>query len=148
MIIRLAIYLVALLFMLCVAALIADFVKGWARRRAGAPRRPASPTRPARLPRRSAPALERGEDRDRIVHFVESRSGVEAYVEPRTMMHPLSVVLVATDGEWIRVALNDERFLHELAQSRGVPIYDAMATGYPERMRTYRRPGSGDGENG
>ena len=139
MVIRLAIYVVIAIFVLSVAALIADFVKGWAARRRSD--RPSAPrrARPQMRSRRPAPA-EGSEDRDRIVHFVESRSGVEAFVEPRTMMHPLSVVLVADDGEWIRVALHDERFLKELAGIRGVPVHDAMVTGYPERMRMYRRP--------
>ena len=30
---------------------------------------------------------------------MRTRVGVEAYVEPRTLQQPLSVVLVATDGE-------------------------------------------------
>jgi hypothetical protein len=39
------------------------------------------------------------EHRDEMTEYIESRSGVEAYVEPKTVMHPLSVVLVAGDGE-------------------------------------------------
>ncbi|MDP9296336.1 MAG: hypothetical protein M3O88_06555 [Actinomycetota bacterium] len=39
------------------------------------------------------------EERDAILQFVESQAGVEAYVEPKTVMHPLSVVLVVGDGE-------------------------------------------------
>ena len=35
------------------------------------------------------------EDRAGILGFIESHTGVEAYVEPKTVMHPLSVVLVA-----------------------------------------------------
>lgn len=140
MIIRLAIYLVALMLVLSVAALIVDLAKGWAGSRRSVPQR--APRRSRRPPR----AIGAGEDRDRIVSFVESRSGVEAFIEPRTMMHPLSVVLVADDGEWIRVALSDERFLRELARMRRLPIHDAMVTGYPERMRTYRRPKPPDGE--
>jgi hypothetical protein len=89
------------------------------------------------------------EDRARIVAFLDSREGVEAYVEPRTVMHPLSVVLVAADGEWTRVALADDRFLRELARMRGLKINDASRVGYPERMRRYKRPGGeleeGDG---
>jgi hypothetical protein len=85
------------------------------------------------------------EDRQRIVAFLDSRTGVEAFVEPRTVVHPLSVVLVAVDGEWVRIALTDDRFLRELARTRGLKIQDASRVGYPERMRRYRRPG---GETG
>jgi hypothetical protein len=86
------------------------------------------------------------EDRDRILSFLDSRTGVEAFVEPRTVMHPLSVVLVARDGEWVRIELNDDRFLRELARTHGLRVQDATRVGYPERMRRYRRshgdPGS------
>lgn len=90
------------------------------------------------------------EDRRKIVDFLESRTGVEAFVEPRTVMHPLSVVLVAGDGEWVRVALSDDRFLRELARTRGLRIQDASRVGYPERMRRYKRPepGSSSTTNG
>jgi hypothetical protein len=83
------------------------------------------------------------EDRRRIVEFLDSRSGVEAFVEPRTVVHPLSVVLVAGDGEWVRIALPDDRFLRELARTRGLKVQDASRVGYPERMRRYKRPDGG-----
>ena len=79
------------------------------------------------------------EDRDRILAFIESRRGVQAWVEPRTVMHPLSVVLVADDGEWIRFELRDDAYLRELARERGLAIHDAMRVGYPERMKKYRK---------
>jgi hypothetical protein len=85
------------------------------------------------------------EDRNRILGFLDTRTGVEAFVEPRTVMHPLSVVLVAGDGEWIRVPLGDDRYLRELARTRGLRVHDATRVGYPERMRRYRRP---EGEPG
>jgi hypothetical protein len=78
------------------------------------------------------------EDRDAILAFISSRDGVEAYIEPRTVMHPLSVVFVAGDGEWKRFELGDDRFVRELASQRRIPVFDASRTGYPERMR--RRP--------
>jgi hypothetical protein len=92
---------------------------------------------------KSVPAPD--EDRDKILAFLDSRAGVEAFVEPRTVMHPLSVVLVAGDGEWVRVALRDDAFLRELTRTRGLAVHDAMRTGYPERMRKYRRPEAGEG---
>jgi hypothetical protein len=80
------------------------------------------------------------EDREGLLAFIESRPGVEAYVEPRTVMHPLSVVLVAGDGQWVRFQLRDDSFLREMAKSRGLRVIDASRFGYPERMRR-RRPG-------
>jgi hypothetical protein len=89
---------------------------------------------------RRVPAPE--EHREEILAFIESRENVQAWVEPRTVMHPLSVVLVADDGEWVRFELRDDAYLRELARERGLAIHDAMRTGYPERMRRYRKPGS------
>lgn len=95
---------------------------------------------------KAVPAPE--EDREAILRFVESKNGVEAFVEPRTVIHPLSVVLVAEDGEWARFQLKDDSFLRELARARGLRVNDASKVGYPERMRRYRRgeprePGAG-----
>jgi hypothetical protein len=86
---------------------------------------------------KSVPGPE--EHRDELLEFIESRVGVEAYLEPRTVIHPLSVVLVAEDGEWVRHQLKDDAFIRELARARKLPIHDAARVGYPERMRRYRR---------
>ena len=64
------------------------------------------------------------------------------------MIHPLSVVLVADDGESIRVELRDDAFLRGLARTRGLTIHDVMRTGYPERMRRHRRPDTDRGAPG
>jgi hypothetical protein len=144
MIIRLAVYLIALVFVLSVVALISDLVRGWMRGRSSSAARTATRTPRANCSLRRPSPSEPSENRERIVHFVDTRAGVEAFVEPQTMMHPLSVVLVAEDGEWIRVALRDDRFLRELAQVKRLPVHDAMQTGYPERMRTFRRPPPSD----
>jgi hypothetical protein len=79
-------------------------------------------------------------DRERILAFMESREGVEAYVEPKTVVSPLSVVLVAKDGEWRRFQLGEDMMLRELAAAKGIRVFDASRIGYPERMRRYRPP--------
>jgi hypothetical protein len=95
------------------------------------PRRERRPRRPrARLPRDTARSIK---------EFARSRTGVEAYVEPRTLDQQLSVVLVATDGEWQRFELPDERLLVKLGRKRPLPIYEVSRVGYPKRMREYRR---------
>jgi hypothetical protein len=81
------------------------------------------------------------EDRDRIVEFLDSHEGVEAYVEPKTVMHPLSVVLVDVDGAWRRFELSEDAVLRELARTRHLKIVDAARFGYPSRMR--RQGGAG-----
>ena len=79
------------------------------------------------------------EDREAIVAFMHSRKGVEAYMEPKTMAHQLSVVFVADDGEWVRFELQDDAFMRALAATEGLPVYDAGKVGYPERMRRYKK---------
>lgn len=81
------------------------------------------------------------EHRDKIVAFLEAHRGVEAYVEPKTVMHPLSVLLVDADGEAKRFELREDALLRELAKTRGLPVFDATRVGYPERMRR-RKDGS------
>jgi hypothetical protein len=121
-------------------------------------RRRPRPTRPEPLPRRRrlagsyewerrADKLQRqlkkvpspaGEDRGGILLFLESHLGVEAYVEPKTVMHPLSVVLIDGDGTWRRFELKDDSYLRELARTAHLLVLDAARVGYPERML---RPG-------
>jgi hypothetical protein len=79
------------------------------------------------------------ERRDEIVEFLDTHDGVEAYVEPMTVVSPKSVVLVDGAGEWRRFELKEDAYLRRLAAERVLPIFDAALTGYPPRMR--RRPG-------
>jgi hypothetical protein len=79
------------------------------------------------------------EHRDRIVAFLDEHQGVEAYMEPKTVMHPLSVLLVDGEGVAKRFELREDAILRELARSRGLPVFDATRTGYPERMRRRRQ---------
>lgn len=90
--------------------------------------------------RRAVGVQRPGEDRDGILDFLGSRRGVEAFMEPQTAMSQLSVVLVAEDGEWKRFELADDSFVRELSRTRSLPVFDAMRTGYPDRMRRYKRP--------
>jgi hypothetical protein len=83
-------------------------------------------------------SLSRGE-RKAIDEFVTTRTGVEAFMEPRTLDQPLSVVLVAADGEWRRFHLPDERAVSALSRKKPVPVYEVRLVGYPQRMKNYRR---------
>ncbi len=69
--------------------------------------------------------------------FVQTRRGVEAFLEPATNVSTQSVVLVAADGEWTRRAVGSRSAAYELAQGMGIPIYDVLLTGYPSRMREW-----------
>jgi hypothetical protein len=81
------------------------------------------------------------ERRDDILEFLNTHRGVEAYVEPKTVMSPKSVVLVDEAGDWQRFELNEDGYLRRLAAERGLPIFDAARTGYPPRMRRRRDTG-------
>ncbi|MFS0705237.1 oxidoreductase [Cellulomonas sp. 179-A 9B4 NHS] len=69
--------------------------------------------------------------------FVATRVGVEAYVEPRTNVTQTTIMLVATDGEWTRRKVPDERTAGTLARELGIPVYDVQRTGYPQRVRDW-----------
>lgn len=69
--------------------------------------------------------------------FVETRVGVEAYVEPVTNVTQTTMMLVATDGEWTRRRVPDAKVAWDLARELGIPVYDVQRTGYPQRVRDW-----------
>jgi hypothetical protein len=90
----------------------------------------------------SRPGTLRGGDSFDISHleqFVLSRRGVEAYVEPRTNVTAMTIVLVAHDGEWTRRRISGPDDARRLGQRLSIPVYDVAATGYPNRMREWNR---------
>lgn len=89
---------------------------------------------------RPAP-VRRTSDAD-IAHleqFARSRRGVEAYVEPRTTVTAMTVVLIAADGEWTRRRVDGWEAARALGRDLEIPVYDIAATGYPQRMREWNR---------
>ncbi|QCB93383.1 oxidoreductase [Cellulomonas shaoxiangyii] len=88
---------------------------------------------PAVVPDRDARAATLAYLRD----FVATHVGVEAYVEPRTNVTQTTIMLVATDGEWTRRKVPDERTAGTLARELGIPVYDVQRTGYPQRVRDW-----------
>lgn len=93
------------------------------------------------------PSLDRAatkHDLAQLKEFVRTRQGVEAYVEPRTNVTQLSVMLIAADGEWTR-RRTTEKIAKRLADDLKIPVYDVQRTGYPQRMRDWsarNKPGS------
>jgi hypothetical protein len=71
--------------------------------------------------------------------WVASRTGVEGFVEPRTAISDVTLLLVARDGEWTRRRVPSVEWAHRFANQLGVPSYDAAVVGYPSRMREYNR---------
>ena len=74
-----------------------------------------------------------------IEAFAESRDGVEAFVEPRTTVYAMTLLLVAGDGEYLRRPIRDRAHATKLADQLHLPLYDAAKVGYPKRMRDYDR---------
>lgn len=69
--------------------------------------------------------------------WAAQRTGVEAYVEPQTTVTPLTVVLVAADGEWTRRPAGGAAGARRIGERLAIPVYDVQKVGYPQRMRDY-----------
>jgi len=92
--------------------------------------------------KKTRPGTPRGAQREDIAHleeFARSRRGVEAYVEPQTNVTAMTIILIATDGEWTRRRIAGPGDARKLGQRLGMPVYDVAATGYPARMREWSR---------
>ncbi|MBA3523368.1 MAG: hypothetical protein H0T85_02200 [Geodermatophilaceae bacterium] len=85
-------------------------------------------------------------DLQHLLQFVNSRQGVEAYLEPKTAVTEMTVALVASDGEWTRRRVPNAELVRKFADQRGIPVYDAATVGYPEKMRewTHKQKQAGD----
>jgi len=74
---------------------------------------------------------------DHLEQFVRTRQGVEAYLEPRTMMTQTTLMLIAHDGEWTRRRVPTPDAAKRWARGLNVPFYEVARVGYPQRMRDY-----------
>lgn len=79
------------------------------------------------------------EDLRALREFAQTRTGVELYVEPETMVTDTTVVAVASDGEWTRRRAGSPDRARRLARDLRIPIYDVQIVGYPPRMRAYTK---------
>ncbi len=79
------------------------------------------------------------EDETHLHDFVAARRGVEGFVEPRTAVSDVTLLLVAHDGEWTRRRVPSVAWAHEFCNRHQVPSYDAAVVGIPQRMRDYNR---------
>ncbi|MBD8869865.1 hypothetical protein IE331_09535 [Nocardioides sp. MJB4] len=98
--------------------------------------------RPGRDTARTGSTTVRGsstEDEQHLLDFVSSRRGVEGFVEPRTAVSDVTLLLVAHDGEWTRRRVPSVDWAHRFANKHQVPSYDAAVVGVPQRMRDYNR---------
>ena len=74
-----------------------------------------------------------------LTEFARTRRGVEGFVEPRTAVSEVSMMLVAHDGEWTRRRVPTVDWAHKFCNRYQVPSYDAAVVGIPQRMRDYNR---------
>jgi hypothetical protein len=98
--------------------------------------------RPARDPFRTGSTRVRasdGVDQTHLEEWVGARRGVEGFVEPRTAVSDVTLLLVAHDGEWTRRRVPSVDWAHRFCNKHQVPSYDAAVVGIPQRMRDYNR---------
>ncbi|MBG0568117.1 hypothetical protein [Actinoplanes aureus] len=100
-----------------------------------------------RRPRSAGPSGRRVEqaDLEHLTQFIQSRRGVEGFIEPQTTVTETTLLLVAHDGEWTRRRIESPEIARRFAHQLSLPIYDVKLMGYPQRMRDYnerrrRRP--------
>jgi hypothetical protein len=79
---------------------------------------------------------------DRLTAFVHTRRGIEAFLEPATAITPMTLLLVAGDGEWTRRPVADAKQAARFAHRHALPLYEAERVGYPRRMREWSSRGS------
>lgn len=101
-------------------------------RRQGGTRRP-GPSDPTTV--RAAGSADTGH----LKEWAVARRGVEGFVEPRTAVSDVTLLLVAHDGEWTRRRVPSVEWAHDFANKLGIPSYDAAVVGIPARMREYNR---------
>ncbi len=104
--------------------------------------------RPARDAQRTGSTTVRASDRADEEHlhtWVGARRGVEGFVEPRTAVSDVTLLLVAHDGEWTRRRVPSVQWAHQFCNKHQVPSYDAAVVGVPQRMRDYNRRRKAEG---
>lgn len=87
-------------------------------------------------PSKSSQPVSRESTRE-LDAFATSRHGVEAFIEPRTAIYSVTLLLVAGDGEYLRRPIGDRDHAIELCRELNVPMYDAAKVGYPRRMHDW-----------
>lgn len=77
------------------------------------------------------------EDEQHLEEFVSTREGVEGYVEPRTAVNDVTLLLVAWDGEFTRRRVPSEDWAYKFCKRHGIKGYEAGVVGIPQHMRDY-----------
>ena len=77
------------------------------------------------------------EDEQHLEQFVTTREGIEGFVEPRTAVSDVTLLLVAWDGEYTRRHVPSTDWAYAFCRRRGIKAYEAGVVGIPQRMREY-----------
>ena len=77
------------------------------------------------------------EDEQHLVQFVSTREGIEGFVEPRTAVSDVTLLLVAWDGEYTRRRVPSEDWAYAFCRRRDIKANEAGVVGIPQRMREY-----------
>jgi hypothetical protein len=86
-----------------------------------------------------------GDDERHLEEFCSTREGVEGYVEPRTAVSDVTLLLVAWDGEFTRRRVPSAEWAYKFCKQRGIAAYEAGVVGIPPRMREYIKRQKGRG---
>lgn len=78
-----------------------------------------------------------GPDLRYLHQWAAEHLGVEGYVEPQTTVTPMTIVLVAADGQWTRRPAGGPAGARRIGKRLGIPVYDVQKVGYPQRMRDH-----------
>jgi hypothetical protein len=77
------------------------------------------------------------DDEQHLENFVSTREGVEGYVEPRTAVNDVTLLLVAWDGEYTRRRVPSDDWAYKFCKRHGIRAYEAGVVGIPQHMRDY-----------
>lgn len=91
----------------------------------------------SRQPKKGSQRAKRDQTLAHFTNFAQTRKGVEAYFEQAGARDPMSLLLVAHDGEWTRRQVPDAQSAAKIADSLKIPFYEVIRTGYPQRMREW-----------
>jgi hypothetical protein len=72
-----------------------------------------------------------------LTEFVRTHRGVEAFIEPQTVVTEPTLLLIAYDGQWTRRRVPSPEWARSFVNHLQIPGYDAAVVGYPQRMRDY-----------
>ena len=75
------------------------------------------------------------EDLEHFRTWCATRAGIDGYVEPATVVNPVSLLLVDILGEYTRRPIGSWDVADKLGRELGFAVYAADETGYPRRMR-------------